>query len=151
MSSILQDAAQNEHLWILGFVLIAIMGSFILEPAPGEGIYIPVPGADLKVRAPESCFFHRTLGIPCPGCGLTRSFVATARGDFRRAVEFNPMGPVLYLVCLLQIPYRLSVYFDWPWTRRIRHVAAPYFPAILWLLVSGFIICWVVRLAYLLI
>lgn len=28
-------------------------------------------------------------GIPCPGCGITRAFLALIRGDFAGAVEHN--------------------------------------------------------------
>jgi Protein of unknown function (DUF2752) len=35
------------------------------------------------------------LGIPCPGCGLTRATLALLRGDLRAAVGFHPLAPVL--------------------------------------------------------
>jgi len=42
------------------------------------------------------CWFYHVTGIPCPGCGLTRSFMAMARGDVVRAVQFHAFGPLLY-------------------------------------------------------
>jgi hypothetical protein len=31
------------------------------------------------------------LGIPCPGCGLTRATLAVLRGDFGAALRFHPL------------------------------------------------------------
>lgn len=57
--------------------------------------------------APESCMSRTAWGIPCPGCGLTRSFVALAHGEFTRSWGYNRMGWVLALLTAAQIPYRL--------------------------------------------
>lgn len=57
--------------------------------------------------APESCMSRTAWGIPCPGCGLTRSFVALAHGEFARSWSYNRMGWVLALLTAAQVPYRL--------------------------------------------
>jgi hypothetical protein len=31
------------------------------------------------------------LGVPCPGCGLTRATLALLRGDMRAALRFHPL------------------------------------------------------------
>jgi hypothetical protein len=36
------------------------------------------------------CLFKAATGVPCPGCGITRSVVAILRGDFARAWRTNP-------------------------------------------------------------
>ncbi len=36
----------------------------------------------------------------CPFCGMTRSFRAMSRGDVVAARGFNPIGPLVYHVCL---------------------------------------------------
>jgi hypothetical protein len=41
---------------------------------------------------PIVCPFRLATGLPCPGCGLTRSWVFIAHGDFRAAVVANPFG-----------------------------------------------------------
>ena len=48
-------------------------------------------------HGPDSsiCIFRRATGIPCPGCGMTRAFAAMARGEWRAAIEFHPLAPIL--------------------------------------------------------
>jgi hypothetical protein len=41
------------------------------------------------------CPMAGVLGIPCPGCGLTRATLALLHGDFRRALGFHPLAPVI--------------------------------------------------------
>ena len=44
------------------------------------------------------CLFRRMTGLPCPGCGLTRSFCAIAKGHVERGFAFHWLGPALFLV-----------------------------------------------------
>jgi hypothetical protein len=60
----------------------------------------------LPMPLPELCSFRRMLGIDCPGCGLTRSFIAQARGEFALAWHFNPAGILLFPFLAFQIPYQ---------------------------------------------
>lgn len=52
------------------------------------------------------CWFRSMTGLPCPGCGLTRSVFAIGSGEFAAAWHFNPFGYVVYavLVVLLLLP-----------------------------------------------
>ena len=54
-------------------------------------------------RLPTACAFRRATGLPCPGCGLTRSWVLTAHGRLRHASERHPFGPPTFLVSLLLV------------------------------------------------
>lgn len=40
------------------------------------------------------CGMRTLFGIPCPGCGMTRSVLMTLHGQFGAALEANPVGPV---------------------------------------------------------
>jgi hypothetical protein len=58
--------------------------ALVVALMPAEGI----PGLDL-------CVYRRWTGLPCPGCGITRSGSNLVRGNFARAVNYHPFGPLL--------------------------------------------------------
>jgi hypothetical protein len=43
---------------------------------------------------PILCPFRRITGVPCPSCGLTRSWQAAGHGRLREAVRAHPLGPL---------------------------------------------------------
>ena len=49
------------------------------------------------------CWFHSMTGLPCPGCGLTRSVLAIGSGEFAAAWQFNPFGYLVYAVLLVLV------------------------------------------------
>jgi len=51
------------------------------------------------------CGFKLLTGIPCPFCGLTRSFVFTAHGQWEQAFLHNFLGPLLWMVTLAAAIY----------------------------------------------
>lgn len=44
------------------------------------------------------CPFRLVTDLPCPACGLTRSWVYAAHGWWPEAFRANPFGPVLILL-----------------------------------------------------
>lgn len=52
-----------------------------------------------EYSSPLVCPLRTLTGIPCPGCGLTRSFLAIAQGNFGEAVSYNILGPILFASC----------------------------------------------------
>jgi len=135
-------AGRGEHLWILAMAVAAIVGSFILQPAPGDRLDMPVPLLRAKIRLPETCLSRRVFGVSCPGCGLTRSFVAFAHGNLREALRFNAVGPILFLICVLQIPYRLVEHLELgrsrPWWTAMKKRAG----VVSWFILTGLVIQW---------
>lgn len=42
------------------------------------------------------CPLRYLTGIPCPACGMTRSFIAIVRGDWSKALTEHLFGPMLF-------------------------------------------------------
>jgi hypothetical protein len=41
------------------------------------------------------CPVAELLGLPCPGCGLTRAWLALSRGDLAGALRLHPLSPLV--------------------------------------------------------
>lgn len=92
----------------------------LLQPTPAhDGLTL------FGVRLPESCGAKR-LGGSCPGCGLTRSVVLSARLE-PAALALNPLGPAVLLLLVGQIPWRL-----WRLARLRRGLADDPLPGVPW-------------------
>ena len=65
-------------------------------------IVIPAPslGASTVLGLPKLCLFRNITGIACPGCGMTRSLIATGHLHFVDAVMFHPLGPPVLLLLM---------------------------------------------------
>lgn len=49
-----------------------------------------------ELPAVTLCPFRALTGYPCPGCGMTRAFCALGHGQWRLAVGFNAISPLLF-------------------------------------------------------
>ncbi|TAD78364.1 MAG: DUF2752 domain-containing protein [Oscillatoriales cyanobacterium] len=103
--------------------------SLSLVTAPLLGAYF---FGTTGLRSPFACPVHWLTGIPCPGCGMTRSFVAIARGQLPAAVDYHPFGPVLFgglVLWAVQGALALRRGNRWriavarPWRRRLQLMA----------------------------
>ena len=72
---------------ILVSVPLVVLGAVVYP-------YILGSGKDL-------CAVHYMLGLPCPGCGFTRSIVALIHGDVVQSVRWHPMGIVAMLILFI--------------------------------------------------
>ncbi|MCC6491788.1 MAG: DUF2752 domain-containing protein [Pirellulales bacterium] len=57
-------------------------------------------------HVPVFCPFRLATDLPCPGCGLTRSFVAFSHGDLSAAFDYHAFGPLLFLVTSITLAWR---------------------------------------------
>jgi hypothetical protein len=62
---------------------------------------------------PETCGCKLFFGIPCPGCGLTRSFVHLAHGRWAQSWQAHHLGWLLASALVFQFPYRFAA-MRWP-------------------------------------
>jgi len=61
----------------------------------------------LHLQLPESCAYLRFVGTECPGCGLTRCFICLLDCRWSEAWAYNPGGYLVFLVVVIQLPYRV--------------------------------------------
>lgn len=96
--------------------------------AAGLGIAVLVPPG-LIARGPVLCPVRRLTGVPCPGCGLTRSIGLLLHGRIRDATRLHPFSPLVLgtLVVFAVRPEPESVVGRWvrsPRVRNLRRAAA---------------------------
>jgi hypothetical protein len=61
-------------------------------------------GAELHT---PSCPIRHWLGVICPSCGLTRSFVALASGRIDLALDYHLFGPIIFVGLAIAIGHCL--------------------------------------------
>lgn len=91
------------HVVLLALCAATILLAFVLSIRGQTQVVLPF----VNVPLPELCMSRRMFGASCPGCGLTRSFIALTRGDLAAAWSFNPAGILLFAIIAFQIPFRL--------------------------------------------
>jgi Protein of unknown function (DUF2752) len=79
----LSTVEQRQRLLYLGLVGLPLLMSWL----NGWGIHVSLGG----------CPLLKWIGVPCMGWGLTRSFYATAQGDFATAAHFHLFGPLFFI------------------------------------------------------
>ncbi len=67
--------------WVAGLGAAAVAGALMVDPASSEA-------------GPVICPFRLLTGLPCPGCGLTRSWIYLLHGQWTDGLVANPFGIV---------------------------------------------------------
>jgi hypothetical protein len=89
----LLDSENASARWLGKYCVIAAwLGLFLATVTPPHGTSFSV------------CWFKNCTGLPCPGCGLTRSLSCGLRGMFVESWQYHPMG-LLILTMLLAIAF----------------------------------------------
>lgn len=101
-------------------------------------------GLALLTLQPYSvCPFAVATGVPCPGCGLTRSIMTLLRGDFHTAWRLHPLGPLVAAACVAVAGLRLA---EHRWLARNTDRRRWTAPAYVWWAVLGIVLgVWVAR------
>jgi len=119
-----QVHSPQETIWlhiIFFSMAVAVIGaSFLLRSEGPDSVFLP----GTEQAMPELCVSRRIFGLPCPGCGLTRSFISISQGQLSRAWRFNPVSFLLYPFIFIQIPWNAMQY--WLIRKRGYGVQLPY-------------------------
>ena len=92
------------HWVFLGMSIVVMVASLVLTVRDQVQVIVPLIDKPL----PGTCTFRRLTGLDCPGCGLTRSFISLAHGQWRAAWGYNPAGVFFFAIVVFQIPYRVT-------------------------------------------
>ena len=126
------------HAVVAGLIALVFMASLI-----GVDRWRVLATAAIGGEGATLCLLRRTTGLPCPTCGMTRSFCAMGRGDLGDAFRQHPLGPVLYAL-LAFVMVRSAVAAVWG-----RRLFARTARLLLWsvpALLAAAVVVWVVRL-----
>ncbi|MCI8497293.1 MAG: DUF2752 domain-containing protein [Clostridiales bacterium] len=70
-----QSPAEIRKKWMTVAAVLILIGAAVLVL--------------LSLRSP--CIVRESMGIPCPGCGMTRAALSFLRGDFAEVNRWHPM------------------------------------------------------------
>jgi hypothetical protein len=99
--------SRRTHCFVL-MVCATVVGLAMTMSIEGSE-KVALPG--MVSPLPELCHLKRVFHLPCPGCGLTRSFISMGHFNLMAAAAYNIVGIPLFLFTLMQIPYR--AYWLW--------------------------------------
>ncbi|HET6323188.1 MAG TPA: DUF2752 domain-containing protein [Planctomycetaceae bacterium] len=100
--------AAAPHWEILAIASLTIFLALLLEVRADDRVaFFALPSQPL----PETCGCRMIFGIPCPGCGLTRSFVHLAHGRWLPSWHAHHLGWLLAGTLLFQFPYQFAALY----------------------------------------
>lgn len=121
-------AAKGWLLAAAGLALVLAL-AFLIDPAIG-------------VQA-DICWFHRSTGLPCPACGLSRGCEWLVRGEWGRAWQLNPLSYLAFPALVLGFFLCLARGLGWQpgplWNSRLVRLG--------WALAGLLVVFWLLRLA----
>lgn len=94
---------------LIPYLIILVLCSFILvcaaimKPSTPEAPSLQVG----RTILPNICIFRATTGLPCPGCGLTRSIIAAVHGHLDVSFFHHRLGPLTLIYIFLQFVFSL--------------------------------------------
>ena len=100
-----QSVIRSRHRLVLIGVALVLAASFALRVVDDDRV--AVRGFE-AYPLPHSCASRMLYLRGCPGCGLTRSFVHLAAGQWQDSFNVHRLGWLLALAFLLQIPYHAA-------------------------------------------
>lgn len=110
----MSDPRRQSHLLVLGVCLFILAAAAILHPGERSDSRLRLAGRPL----PGLCVMRQLTGLPCPGCGLTRSIVSAVHGDVGDSFFYHRLGGLVFLYVLLQALTRLGWLLSSGWRSR---------------------------------
>lgn len=137
-----RDVTHTER-WFHGVTAALLVGVFAASFG-GLDLVCGHDVGDQGANAFTICFLRAMTGIPCPTCGMTRSFCTMGRGDVVRAAGLHPLGPATFALFAFLLVRSAGIALGgrdrFPRAAALLVRAIPYL-VVLWVLV------WAVRLA----
>jgi hypothetical protein len=93
---------RHREMLVISSIVVAL--SFVLQVHDSQ--QVAMSGLP-RLPMPQLCMSKAWFGWECPGCGLTRSFILLAHGDWRGSFQMHRLGWLMALAVLLQFPYRI--------------------------------------------
>ncbi|HEX5447126.1 MAG TPA: DUF2752 domain-containing protein, partial [Pirellulales bacterium] len=97
-----RSSARERHWFFLALAASVVVMALLLNVRGDRVALVGLPDYPL----PHLCMSRSLLGRTCPGCGLTRSFVYLAHGDWQAAWRVHRLGWLVAALVLFQLPYR---------------------------------------------
>ena len=91
------------------------------------------------------CPIFHTLGVPCPGCGMTRATLFLVHGEWRQALTMHAFAPIVVLALALITVCTIAPRTRAEWIADRTEVVERY-TGLTTLLLSGLILYWLARL-----
>ncbi len=104
--------------------LLGIAGALISLAIP---FFIAEFESEHDIKSNQSlCPFKLLSGLPCPGCGITKSLVYIYKGDLLQSISYHLFGPVTFVFCLLiiflfttEIISKKEYFKDWFYSKKL--------------------------------
>jgi Protein of unknown function (DUF2752) len=97
-------ASIHRHREVLAVACVVAALAFALVEVPDGRVALR---GFTRYPLPESCMSRSLFGVNCPGCGLTRSIIHLAEGDWRASWRSHRLGGLFAALIALQVPSRL--------------------------------------------
>jgi hypothetical protein len=78
----------RDPLWV-----IAGTGTVLLFPL----LILLLQGHEQVETAQSLCPFMLLTGLPCPGCGMTKSLLFLLNGDIQKSLSYHLFGPAVFV------------------------------------------------------
>jgi hypothetical protein len=104
--------------------LVGIAGAFISLAIP---FFIAEFETEHDIKSNQSlCPFKLLSGLPCPGCGITKSLVYIYKGDLLQSLSYHLFGPASFVFCLMiillftiEIINQKEYFKDWFYSKKL--------------------------------